>query len=347
MSQADLRFHPPRSFGPRQAAVLKNLRHLVEAARAGSLHKASDRLGTVQSALSRRISEVEQALGGGVFHRTASGVVVTEAGQGLCEDADRLLDDLDRMIRRFELIDAGQVTPLRVAFNGPAMMHAALPLALQSYREAHPRVDLRLSPLLSQAQFPLIESGLIDVGVAFDLGAPARGLQSRPLAMDRLALAIPAHHPLALKADLQITDLEGMDVMGMERPASDRLADLAAQQLRTAGVAIRTVFTAGTTETALSLVAGGLGMAFINRSQKGWEPPSVVIRDVTGFDVPLPLRLFWSRSVQTPPLAGFVDAVAAAFADRPQFNPQHWPPIATHRKRFGVIYCGNAKRTVG
>lgn len=322
MSQADVRPDPPRSFGTRQAAVLKNLRHLVEAARAGSFHKAADRLGTVQSALSRRISEVERALGGAVFHRTVSGVALTEAGQGLCEDADRLLGDLERMIRRFELIDVGQVVPLRVAFNGPAMMHAALPRALQSFREAHPQVDLRLSPMLSQAQFPLIENGSIDVGVAFDLGASSRGLESRPLAMDCLALALPAHHALARKPDLQIADLEGMDIMGMERPFSDQLAKLAAAQLDIAGVSVRTVFTAGTTETALSLVAGGLGMAFINRSQKGWEPPSVVIRDVAGFDVPLPLRLFWSRSVETPALTAFLDAVGHAFEAGSHIDPQ-------------------------
>lgn len=303
-----------RRFGNRQAVLLKNLRQVVEAAQAGSFHKAADRLGTVQSALSRRISEVEQALEGELFRRTPSGVHLTEAGQGLVEDAGRLLDDLDRMIRRFERVHAGQVVPLRVAFNGPAMMHTALPQALQAYRVAYPQVDLRLTPMLSQAQLPLIERGQIDVGVAFDLGLPTPGLASREIARDRLALAIPAHHPLALKVDLEVSDLEGADVMGMERPFSERLAELAADQLRSAGVSVRTMFTAGTTETALSLVAGGLGLAFINRSQKGREPPSVVIRDVVGFDVPLPLHLYWAPSMDTPLLTAFVDTVVEAFA---------------------------------
>lgn len=307
-------YRSDRRFGPRQAVLLKNLRHVVEAARAGSFHKAADRLGTVQSALSRRISEVEQTLDGAVFHRTPSGVHLTDAGQGLVEHAARLLDDLDRMIRRFELVHAGRAIPLRVAFNGPAMMHAALPQALQAYREAHPQVDLRLTPMLSQAQFPLIERGLVDVGVAFDLGLPDLGLASRLLAMDRLALAIPAHHPLARKIDLDISDLDGADVMGMERPFSERLSELAADQLRSAGVSVRTIFTAGTTETALSLVAGGLGLAFINRSQKGWEPPSVVIRDIAGFDVPLPLRIYWAPSMAYSPLAAFLETVDEAFA---------------------------------
>ena len=74
--------------------------------------------------------EVEQTLDGAVFHRTPSGVHLTDAGQGLVEHAARLLDDLDRMIRRFELVHAGRAIPLRVAFNGPAMMHAAQQLTV-------------------------------------------------------------------------------------------------------------------------------------------------------------------------------------------------------------------------
>lgn len=306
-----------RRISIKQATVLKNLRHVVAAAEAGSFHKAADHLGTVQSALSRRIAEVEQALGGPVFRRTASGVTLTEAGRSLSDDADRLLDELERMIRRFELLNGGEVSPLRVAFNGPAMMQPALPLALQAFRQAHPKVDLALSPMLSQAQYPLIESGAIDVGIAFDLGL-APSLASRTLARDRLALALPAHHPLAVRRDLRIADLEGAEVIGMERPHSARLAELAQDQLHKAGVAVRTVFTAATTETALSLVAAGLGVAFINRSQSGREPPSVVVRDVIGFDVPLPLCLYWASSVETPIVLAFAQTLESAFAAAPR-----------------------------
>ena len=296
----------------RQGALLKNLRHLVAAAEAGSFHKAAERLGIVQSALSRRIADIETTLGAPIFIRSAAGVQLTEAGQILYEDALHLLNETDQSVRRFERTRAGQVWSLRVAFNGPAMMHPALPLGLQRFRHAHPNVELRLTPMMSQAQFAMIENGSADIGIAFDLGLrPA--LASRAVAMDRLALALPVHHPLAVKKHLNVLDLEGVVVIGMERPASERLAELTSEQLRRAGVSVRTAFDAGNTETALSLVAGGLGVAFVNRSQKGREPPSVVIRDVEDFDLPLPLCLYWSPAVETPFLAAFADMIEQAF----------------------------------
>lgn len=313
MDQPELGTREIRRLGIKQMTVLKNLQHIVAAVETGSFHKAADRLSIVQSALSRRISEVEHELGGRLFHRETSGVRLTEAGQSLYDDARRLMDDLERALRRFELIEAGQLSPLRVAFNGAGMMHPALPLGLQAFRRDHPKVDLRLTPMLSQAQFPAIANGGVDIGVAFDLGLP-HALSTRRLATDRLALAIPIHHDLAHKADLRIGDLHGADMIGMERPNSARLAELVTAQLSAAGVNVRTVIAAGNTEAALSLVAGGLGMAFVNQSQKGREPPSVVIRDVAGFSVPLPLCLFWSPQVETPVMLAFVATIEQAFA---------------------------------
>lgn len=297
----------------KRAVILKNLQHLVTAAQSGSFHKAADRLGTVQSALSRRISELEHALGGPVFYREPSGVRLTKAGEALVESGGRLLDDIDRMVRHFELTHEGQRSSLKIAFNGPAMMHPPLPLGMQAFRKSHPNVDLQLHPLLSQAQFTLLERGAIDVGVAFDLGLKS-ALTSRRIATDRLALAIPVHHPLADQPSLAIEDLAGEDVISMDRPSSSRLSDLAFEQLVRAGVDVRSGITAASTEAALSLVAGGLGLAFINRSQIGREPPNVRIRDLAGFDVELPLCLFWSPSVETPLILSFADAIADAFA---------------------------------
>lgn len=303
----------PVRLGIKQMMVLKNIQHFVAAVETGSFHKAADRLGIVQSALSRRIGELEVELGGRLFERRPAGVRLTEAGQSLYDDARRMLDDLERAIRRFELIEGGQVTLLRVGINGPAMMHAALPRGLQTFRRDHSKVEVRLTPLLSQAQFTAIASGAIDLGIAFDLGQ-SHGLAVKRLSIDHLTLAIPADHPLATKPDLDIADLQGANFIGMERPNSGLMADLVVDQLRAANVSVRTVLEAGNTEAVLSLVAGGLGLAFINHSQSGREPPSVVLRDVARFSVPLPLCLYWSPLVETPVLTALIETIDQAFA---------------------------------
>ncbi|GAA2833591.1 DNA-binding transcriptional LysR family regulator [Aminobacter aminovorans] len=304
-----------RSFGRRgirRTQLLKNLQHFVVAAELGSFHRAADRLAIVQSALSRRIGELEAQLGGRLFERQPTGVRLTLAGAALLEDASRILREVDLAIRRFDLIDGGQMSLLRVGFNGAAMMFAPIPDGLQTFRIANPTVEVRLTPMLSEQAFQALAAGSIDLGLAYELGYPHM-LKSRQLVLDDLALALPEHHPLAAKAELAVEHLDGADFIGMDLAQSGLMAEKVAQALQSSGVAIRVLMETGSTEATLSLVAAGLGIAFVNRSQAGRHPPNVVIRDVAGFSVPLSLKLFWRAEIETPVLLRFVETLAGQF----------------------------------
>lgn len=305
--------HNPAKLGIKRAQLLKNLQHFVVAAQQGSFHKAADRLAIVQSALSRRIGELEVQLGGRLFDRQPSGARLTAAGETLLEDSTRILREIDLAIRRFDLVNSGQVSLLRVGFNGAAMMFPPIPAGLQQFRNDNSSVELRLTPMLSEQTFQALTLGEIDVGIAYELGYP-HSLKSQQLVLDDLALALPQHHPLAAKDDLSIEDLDGCDFIGMDLAQSRLMAEMASRELQARGIAIRVLMETGSTEATLSLVAAGLGIAFVNRSQAGRQPPNVVIREVAGFSVPLPLKMFWREEMQTPVLLRFVETLAQRFA---------------------------------
>lgn len=305
--------HNPAKLGIKRAQLLKNLQHFVVAAQQGSFHKAADRLAIVQSALSRRIGELEMQLGGRLFDRQPSGVRLTAASETLLEDSTRILREIDLAIRRFDRVNSGQVSLLRVGFNGAAMMFPPIPAGLQQFRNDNSSVELRLTPMLSEQTFQALTLGEIDVGIAYELGYP-HSLKSQQLVLDDLALALPQHHPLAAKDDLSIEDLDGCDFIGMDLAQSRLMAEMASRELQARGIAIRVLMETGSTEATLSLVAAGLGIAFVNRSQSGRQPPNVVIREVAGFSVPLPLKMFWREETQTPVLLRFVETLAQRFA---------------------------------
>lgn len=73
---------------------LRNLRAFAEVAAAGSLSRASAKLDTAQSALSRQLSTLEREVGGRLFHRTGRGVVLTELGERLVPRAQALLAEV-------------------------------------------------------------------------------------------------------------------------------------------------------------------------------------------------------------------------------------------------------------
>lgn len=59
---------------------LRHLRYVELSATCGSFRKAAVTLGVQQSAVSRRIRDLEDALGAALFIRHSGGVVLTEAG---------------------------------------------------------------------------------------------------------------------------------------------------------------------------------------------------------------------------------------------------------------------------
>ena len=302
----------------RTHVVLRNLPHVVAAADAGSFHRATDRLGIAQSAVSRRIAEVETELRAQIFERVPSGVCTTVAGTAFCDDAHRLLTGLDHAIRRFELISAGEGQVLRVGFNSGTMMVPDTPRALGAFRRAHPKVELQLSAQLSKAQYTAIEAREIDVGIGYLLRSELP-LRSQILAEDRMILALPEDHVLADRSEISIADLDGAEFMAMQQDSSGLLANMVKQRLDHAGVAVRPVSEAGSSEATLNLVAAGMGLAFINHTQEKRCPPNVVLREVAGFSLSVPIALFWSQQTESPLIAAFAGVFAEAL-DTPQIE---------------------------
>jgi DNA-binding transcriptional LysR family regulator len=72
---------------------LNDMALFVEVARARSFRKAAEALGMPNSTLSRRISELEKAIGLRLLHRTTRKIELTEAGQLYYERSKRIVDE--------------------------------------------------------------------------------------------------------------------------------------------------------------------------------------------------------------------------------------------------------------
>ena len=75
---------------------IQSLRFFLYAAQAGSLTKAAERSHMTTSALSKRISELEKAIGCPLFVRLPRGLALTPAGQNLTEHVQSLLNGVNR-----------------------------------------------------------------------------------------------------------------------------------------------------------------------------------------------------------------------------------------------------------
>lgn len=314
---------PPSKPTARLNLILRNLPHIVPAGEAGSLHRAARRLGIAQSALSRRVADVEAELGGPVFLREPGGVRPTEAGRDLIVEGEQLLTKLDQATRKFALTTDGARHSLRIGFNSAAMMFSASAGALSVFRQSNPRVDLQLDPMLSEAQYEALISGRIDVGIGYQL-TDDLPFAHRIIAMDAMVLALPSDHPLAQMEKTVAADIDGLRFVGMQEETSGMLARRVRAHLVDAGVAVDNTLQAGSSEATLNLVAAGLGLAFVNRSQAGRCPPNIHLRPIAGLDLSVPLALMWHAYPANPLLEAFLDSVQTHFSrsmpksDRPR-----------------------------
>ena len=149
-------------FTGRQANIdWDKLRIFHGVAQAGSLTRASERMGLSQSALSRQIAALEEALQTPLFHRHARGLSLTEAGEMLYRTAHEM--DHRLTAARTRLMDAKDKPygPLRVTAT-VGLGSIWLTPRLKEFIELYP--DIQVSLLLFNEELDLAR-GEADVAI--------------------------------------------------------------------------------------------------------------------------------------------------------------------------------------
>ena len=138
----------------------------VAVVRGGGFTKAGSLLHLSQPAVSRRLELLERELGAPLFERIRSGAILTEAGRTFLPHAEALLasmrDGLDS-VRALHQVDRGMIT---LALVG-TLASTTLTGCLQRFRDAHPRVELRLRTALSQEVSVLVRRGDATLGLRY------------------------------------------------------------------------------------------------------------------------------------------------------------------------------------
>src|SRR5215831_14102299 len=148
------------------AVEIDQIETFVAVVRGGGFTKAASLLHLSQPAVSRRLELLERELGAPLFERIRSGAILTEAGRTFLPHAEALLasmrDGLDS-VRALHQVDRGMIT---LALVG-TLASTSLTGCLQRFREAHPRVELRLRTALSQEVSVLVRRGDATLGLRY------------------------------------------------------------------------------------------------------------------------------------------------------------------------------------
>ena len=148
---------------------LRQLRYFVAIVDHGSLSRAARVLHIAQPALTQQIQQLEDELGTQLLHRSAQGVMSTDAGKVFYEHAQAILkqvDDAKSAVAQSTGKPAGTV-----ALGIPPSVSGALALPLlTAVRETYPEISLQLTEELSGHLIEQLKSGRINLAVLFDDG---------------------------------------------------------------------------------------------------------------------------------------------------------------------------------
>lgn len=145
--------------------TLEQMKIFIEAARYNSFTLAAQKLGMTQSAVSLSIRKLEEEFQVNLFERLGRKVVVSEAGQILLGEAERILRDVDLTVRRIEgYQNAGRPRPI-IACSRNAYDHWMPGILSRVKRESEmPEIDIICGTSAEVAAW--VMRGTADAGVS-------------------------------------------------------------------------------------------------------------------------------------------------------------------------------------
>ena len=244
---------------------LRHLKAFRAVAQNLNFRRASEQLGVAQSALSRTIKHLEEAIGLTLFERTTRVTQLTEAGQDFLVGVIDILNRLDNAIEGARLVQDGVIGEIRVGYNDFAMS-GLLPEIVRRFREHIPEIAVKLVESTSPKMLEMLLDGDIEVGFHLGMSMPA-DLQYMTIRQERLVSIVPTSHPLAEQKVISIAQLANEDfIMGRWEMWSS-FHRIIKDICRSYGFQPRIIQEAEHSDGIMGLIAAGLGVTIFVDSQ--------------------------------------------------------------------------------
>lgn len=167
----------------------------------GSFESAAMKLNMSQSAISKRIQELEDAFDMPIFDRSKRSARLTEKGTELFEQATEILRQRDYLLERISSKEV-LVRRFRIGVTELTAM-TWLPALVECIRSAYPKVVLEPSVELSTELVAKLENDQLDLIIVPDIFADARFVSTPLSAVENAWMCAPSMHQGNQVMDMQ------------------------------------------------------------------------------------------------------------------------------------------------
>ncbi|HEX2901929.1 MAG TPA: LysR family transcriptional regulator [Jatrophihabitans sp.] len=277
--------------------TLNQLRAFLEAARRGSFTAAAAGLQLSQASVSELIRRLEDEHGVQLFVRGKRQLVLTTAGQELLGHAETAVSAADQAERALHSVHSltGGVATFGVMRNADYYLLSGL---VQQFVQTHPAVRVRLIGLNSADVATAVARGSLEAGVVV-LPVEPEGLRITTWARDEVVYVSSDPARAARPVDIETLAQNRLVLYdahaGWRDPTRRQLLDRAGL----AGRAIDPWIEVEHVETALNLVARGVGDTVVSRAALASSPSRAQLH-VTSMQPPLYDTIAFIRKESAP-----------------------------------------------
>jgi LysR family transcriptional activator of glutamate synthase operon len=293
---------------------LRQLRYLVALAEELNFTRAAASEHVAQPALSQQIRRLEEELGLALVERTTRHVALTEAGSLLVVRARRILGELEAAQTELEAVRGvytGHVTIGAMHTMGPVDVS----LALAVFHERHPDVGLTVREQSSEEMAEMLRVDQLDLAfLSVTERIESHGLGLQQLVSEELVVLVPLDHALGERRQIRMAELAGERFISFRDGA--RLRELLVAAGRGAGFEPRVTLESNETQRIRRLVARGLGVAILPRSDAEGPGADVCVASLIEPALRRDITLAWRAGRRHAPAAAeFLDLARETFGE--------------------------------
>jgi LysR family hydrogen peroxide-inducible transcriptional activator len=238
---------------------LHEIRYFLALGETRSFTRAAEACHVTQPALTRAIRKLEDELGGPLVSRERGNIHLTDLGRLLEPSLREMIVQASQAKRTAESFLRLKGAPIRLGVMcsvGPVRFTGFL----NTFRVAHPGVELTLIEGVSSALKDLLRSGDLDVAIISDPDGFEPPHRARALYREPFVIACGPTHPFAGREAVAAGDLEGQTYLQrIHCEYRDRLAQMLAER----GVSIRRAHRSEREDWIQSMVAADMGVCFL------------------------------------------------------------------------------------
>lgn len=225
-----------------------------------SISAASRRAHTAISAISKRITDLEEKVGVLLFIRKAKGVELTSAGHLMYQRCGVIFDSLQNIDLDMSGFAEGISGEIRIA-STTAVLTQFLPNDIAKFSREFPNVSFNIEERMGYGVVDLILNNEVDLGFLSENTPVPSGIELQPYRQDQIVVGVPLNHPLTEFESVTLKQVLNYPIIGSHKDSA--LYSLLTRHASSITHLFEAKIKVSSFDCMCNLIVGGLGIGLL------------------------------------------------------------------------------------